>query len=131
LVDDPDLHRVIESYSNWGRDCWCLPGQSNTCGKRFDVEFDELSTNVPNTWYVFSNSKDGKVKFGALDKDNKTSIIGSRVPFSLKFSTIGNGLDILTLIKVSPTMDVSSSNGTQLGIKLNTTQIKLTGYNKF
>jgi len=95
------------------------------------IKFDELSTNVPNTWYVFSNSKDGKVKFGALDKDNKTSITGSRVPFSLKFSTIGNGLDILTLIKVSPTMDVSSSNGTQLGIKLNTTQIKLTGYNKF
>lgn len=95
------------------------------------VKFDELSTNVPNTWYIFSNSKDGKVKFGALDRDNKTLINGNRVPFRLKFSTIGNGVDILTSIKVSPTMDVSSSTGTQLGINLNTTQIKLTGYNKF
>jgi len=49
----------------------------------------------------------------------------------LKFSTIGSGVDILTSVKVSPTMDASSSNGTQLGIELNTTQIKLTGYNNF
>jgi hypothetical protein len=34
-------------------------------------------------------------------------------------------------VKVSPTMDASSSDGTQLGINLNTTQIKLTGYRNF
>jgi len=95
------------------------------------IKFEELSPSVPNTWYVFANSVTGKVKFGALDQNNKTPINGAFIPFKLKFSTIGNGVDILTSVKVSPTMDASSSNGTQLGIDLNTTQIKLTGYNNF
>ena len=36
------LHRVIRSLVNWGRDCHCLPGQSNTCGKRFEYEWPRL-----------------------------------------------------------------------------------------
>jgi hypothetical protein len=49
----------------------------------------------------------------------------------LRFSTIGDGVNILTSVKVSPTMDASDSKGVQLGINLNSTQIKLTGYNNF
>jgi hypothetical protein len=94
------------------------------------IKFEELSSSVPNTWYVFANSKSGKVKFGALDQ-NKNPINGTNIPFKLKFSTIGNGVDILTSIKVSPTMDASDSKGKQLGINLNITQIKLTGYKNF
>ncbi len=95
------------------------------------IKFEELSPNLPNTWYIFVNSVDGKVKFGGIDQGEKTPIIGNTIPFKLKFSTIGNGVDILTSIKVSPTMDASTVKGSQLGIKLNTTQIKLTGYNNF
>jgi len=95
------------------------------------IKFEELANNLPNTWYTFVNTKDGIVKFGALDQAGKTSITGTSTPFKLKFSTIGDGVNILTSVKVSPIMDASSSNGTQLGINLNTTQIKLTGYNNF
>ena len=95
------------------------------------IKFEELKSEVPNTWYLFANSKSGKVKFGALDQNGKTPIKGTNIPFKLKFSTIGNGVDILTSVKVSPTMDASSANGSQLGINLNTTQIKLVGYNNF
>lgn len=35
FTDKPRLKRVIESMRDWGRDCWCAPGQDNTCGKRF------------------------------------------------------------------------------------------------
>jgi hypothetical protein len=94
------------------------------------IKFEELLSSIPNTWYVFANSKSGKVKFGALDQ-NKNPINGTNIPFKLKFSTIGNGVDILTSIKVSPTMDASDSKGKQLGINLNITQIKLTGYKNF
>ena len=94
------------------------------------IKFEEILSSVPNTWYVFAHSKSGKVKFGALDQ-NKNPINGTNIPFKLKFSTIGNGIDILTSVKVSPTMDASDSKGKQLGINLNTTQIKLTGYNNF
>jgi monoamine oxidase len=41
------------------------------------------------------------------------------------------GVNILTAIKVSQTMDASDAKGNQLGINLNTSQIKLTGYNNF
>jgi hypothetical protein len=95
------------------------------------IKFEELSPNIPNTWYLFVNSVDGKIKFGAIDQGEKTPINGTSIPFKLKFSTIGNGVDILTSIKVSPTMDASAVKGSQLGINLNTTQIKLTGYNNF
>ena len=95
------------------------------------IKFEELKSEVPNSWYIFVNSKDGKVKFGAIDQNNKTSINGNLIPFKLRFSTIGNGVDILTSVKVSPTMDASNSRGVQLGIDLNSTQIKLTGYNNF
>jgi len=95
------------------------------------IKFEELSPNLPNTWYLFVNSVDNKIKFGAIDQGEKTPINGNSTPFKLKFSTIGNGVDILTSIKVSSTMDASAVKGNQLGINLNTSQIKLTGYNNF
>lgn len=95
------------------------------------IKFEELLATVPNTWYVFASSKDGRVKFGALDKNNSEAIKGTNVPFKLKFSTIGQGVDIVTSVKVSPLMDAADIKGNQLGINLNSTQIKLTGYNNF
>jgi hypothetical protein len=95
------------------------------------LKFEELTSTLPNSWFIFANAKDGKVKFGALDQNNRTAITEASTPFKLKFSTIGNGVDILTSVSVSPTMDASAINGNQLGINLNRTQIKLTGYNNF
>ena len=94
------------------------------------IKFEELKSEVPNSWYVFVNSKDGKVKFGGIDQNNKP-INGTNIPFKVRFSTIGDGVNILTSVKVSPTMDASDSKGVQLGINLNSTQIKLTGYKNF
>ncbi len=36
------LRRVAASIRDWGRDCWCEPGQDNTCGKRFDWQLGKL-----------------------------------------------------------------------------------------
>jgi len=35
-TDDPQLYKTLRSLRDWGRDCWCLPGEDNTCGHRFD-----------------------------------------------------------------------------------------------
>lgn len=93
------------------------------------VKFESVTADVP-TWLVFANASEGKIKFGAVDKDVKTPYTGG-VPFKLVFSTIQNGLDINSYIKVTSNMDASDMSGNQLGINLNTTQIKLTGYNNF
>ena len=95
------------------------------------IKFEELVPTVPATWYIFANSKDGRVKFGALDQNKTIPLTGVSVPFKLKFTTIGEGVDIITSVKVSQIMDASDSKGNQLGINLNSTQIKLTGYNNF
>jgi CDP-6-deoxy-D-xylo-4-hexulose-3-dehydrase len=36
LMEAPLLRTLVESFRDWGRDCWCAPGKDNTCGKRFD-----------------------------------------------------------------------------------------------
>lgn len=95
------------------------------------VRFDEIKSEVPNTWFVFANSKEGVLRFGAIDREMKTPIKGASAPFKLKFSTLENGLDISTKIKVTSNLDASNNKGEQLAINLNTTTIKLTGYNNF
>lgn len=42
LTDKPKLKKIIESFRDWGRDCWCAPGKENTCGKRFDWQLGDL-----------------------------------------------------------------------------------------
>jgi hypothetical protein len=95
------------------------------------IKFEEMISNVPNSWFVFANAKEGIVKFGALDQNNSNPIKGTNMPFKLKFSTIGDGVDVLTSLKVSPTMDAADNKGNQLGVVLNMINIKLTGYNNF
>jgi len=41
-TDDEDLAAIAESIRDWGRDCYCQPGRSNTCGKRFDWSLGTL-----------------------------------------------------------------------------------------
>lgn len=95
------------------------------------LKFESITNELPNTWYTFVNNKDGKIKFGSIDKDMKSPVTGNLIPFKLKFSSINNGSDLNTFIKVSPVMDASSKTGYQLGINLNTDNIKLTGINLF
>ncbi len=42
LTQSPLLQTLIESFRDWGRDCWCDPGKDNTCGKRFDWQLGDL-----------------------------------------------------------------------------------------
>ncbi|WP_221091160.1 lipopolysaccharide biosynthesis protein RfbH [Deinococcus aquaedulcis] len=42
LTNQPLLKKLVESFRDWGRDCWCEPGVDNTCGKRFDWQLGEL-----------------------------------------------------------------------------------------
>ena len=45
---------VAESFRDWGRDCWCEPGQQDTCGKRFDQQFGEMPHGYDHK-YVYSH----------------------------------------------------------------------------
>lgn len=42
LTKSPPLKKIVESFRDWGRDCWCGPGEDNTCGKRFEWQLGTL-----------------------------------------------------------------------------------------
>lgn len=95
------------------------------------IKFEELKSEISNKWVIFVNKKDAIIRVVSIDKELKYPVSGILTPFKLKFSSVENGLDLSTKIKVTSNMDASDNNGTQLGINLNTTTIKLTGYNFF
>jgi CDP-6-deoxy-D-xylo-4-hexulose-3-dehydrase len=45
--------RILESFRDWGRDCWCRPGTDNTCGKRFSQDFEGLPSGYDHK-YIYS-----------------------------------------------------------------------------
>lgn len=53
-TDDPQLRRLVESFRDWGRDCWCPSGRDNTCKHRFDQQFGELPKGYDHK-YVYSH----------------------------------------------------------------------------
>lgn len=53
-TDDPLLKRLVESFRDWGRDCWCPSGKDNTCSNRFGQQFGELPFGYDHK-YVYSH----------------------------------------------------------------------------
>lgn len=53
-TNDLELKRIVESFRDWGRDCWCPPGKDNTCGHRFDHQFGTLPFGYDHK-YVYSH----------------------------------------------------------------------------
>ena len=54
VTNDAKLKRLIESFRDWGRDCWCEPGCDDSCGKRFGWQFGELPFGYDHK-YVYSH----------------------------------------------------------------------------
>ncbi len=54
LTGKPLLKTLVESFRDWGRDCWCETGKENTCGKRFDWQLGELPCGYDHK-YTYSH----------------------------------------------------------------------------
>jgi CDP-6-deoxy-D-xylo-4-hexulose-3-dehydrase len=53
-TNDLALKRIVESFRDWGRDCWCASGHDNSCKKRFDKQFGTLPFGYDHK-YVYSH----------------------------------------------------------------------------
>lgn len=53
-TDDPLLDKIVRSFRDWGRDCWCVGGVDNTCKMRFTGKFGELPAGYDHK-YVYSH----------------------------------------------------------------------------
>ena len=54
VVNAGRLSRIARSVRDWGRDCWCAPGESNTCGKRFGWQLGDLPRGYDHK-YTYTN----------------------------------------------------------------------------
>jgi NDP-hexose-3,4-dehydratase len=54
LTDSLVLARVVKSLRDWGRDCWCEPGESNRCGRRFGFTLGDLPHGYDHK-YIYSH----------------------------------------------------------------------------
>ncbi|WP_192896551.1 lipopolysaccharide biosynthesis protein RfbH [Cohnella sp. AR92] len=54
LTSSPLLRKIVESYRDWGRDCWCEPGEDNTCGRRWDWKLGDLPHGYDHK-YIYSH----------------------------------------------------------------------------
>ena len=54
ITNDDQLARIARSFRDWGRDCYCAGGESNTCGKRFSQQFGSLPPGFDHK-YVYSH----------------------------------------------------------------------------
>jgi CDP-6-deoxy-D-xylo-4-hexulose-3-dehydrase len=54
FTNNNELKLIIESFRDWGRDCYCGPGQDNTCGKRFCWKLGDLPEGYDHK-YTYSH----------------------------------------------------------------------------
>ena len=54
FTNNSELKRIIESFRDWGRDCYCQPGKDNTCGKRFGWQLGDLPLGYDHK-YTYSH----------------------------------------------------------------------------
>jgi CDP-6-deoxy-D-xylo-4-hexulose-3-dehydrase len=54
LTNRPQLKKLVESFRDWGRDCWCAPGKDNTCGQRFEWQLGDLPYGYDHK-YIYSH----------------------------------------------------------------------------
>lgn len=54
FTKDPTIRRAMESFRDWGRDCYCDPGKDNTCKKRFGWQLGQLPRGYDHK-YTYSH----------------------------------------------------------------------------
>ena len=83
ITDDPQLARIIKSFRDWGRDCYCEGGENNTCGCRFTKQYGTLPKGYDHK-YVYSHigynlkMTDMQAAIGAAQMDKLDTFMNRR-----------------------------------------------------
>lgn len=113
LTDKPRLRRVIESMRDWGRDCWCAPGQDNTCGKRFGRKLGQLPMGYDHKYtysHIGYNLKitDMQAAVGLAQLDRVDEFIAARRRnFALLTEQLKSLEDVFILPEATPNSEPS------------------------
>tara|TARA_Y100000996_G_scaffold413480_1_gene401812 strand:- start:3709 stop:5031 length:1323 start_codon:yes stop_codon:yes gene_type:complete len=83
ITDSNKLKLEIDSFRDWGRDCWCKSGHDNTCKKRFEWQLGELPHGYDHK-YIYSNigynlkATDLQASIGLAQLDKLDNFIAAR-----------------------------------------------------
>lgn len=109
-TNDIQLKRLIESFRDWGRDCWCPSGKDDTCKHRFTQQFGELPLGYDHK-YVYShlgyNLKvtDMQAAVGCAQLDKLPSFIEAR---KRNWQMLRTGLNDLQNVFILPEPTINS-----------------------
>jgi len=113
LAHKPAMKRLVESFRDWGRDCWCETGKDNTCGKRFDWQLGNLPCGYDHKYtytHIGYNLKltDMQAAVGVAQLERLPGFIEAR---RRNFATLHAGLreldDVLVLPEATPNSEPS------------------------
>jgi CDP-6-deoxy-D-xylo-4-hexulose-3-dehydrase len=113
FTNKPRLRRVMESMRDWGRDCWCAPGQDNTCGKRFARRLGDLPFGYDHK-YTYSHCgynlkiTDMQAAVGLAQMDRVDDFVAARRRnFKLLTELLRPLEDVFILPEATPNSDPS------------------------
>jgi len=122
MTDKPQLQVLIDSFRDWGRDCWCEPGMDNTCGKRFDWQLGTLPCGYDHK-YTYSHvgynlkATDMQAALGFSQMDKLPEFIAKRkANFVYLKNALGSLEEFLVLPEATPNSDPSWF-GFPIGVK--------------
>lgn len=104
VTDSPKLKQILESYRDWGRDCWCEPGEDNTCGTRFANDYDHKYTYSRIGYNLKASDFQAAVGVAQLERLNGFVSVRRK-----NYNYLRAGLDGLPVEFVEATPDSSPS----------------------
>ena len=113
FTNNSELKRILESFRDWGRDCFCAPGQNDTCGKRFEWKIGNMPFGYDHKFiysHVGYNFKitDMQASIGLAQLEHLENFTQTR---KFNFSYLKNGLkkfhSDLILPEATPNSDPS------------------------
>ncbi|GAL92643.1 lipopolysaccharide biosynthesis protein RfbH [Microcystis aeruginosa] len=113
LTSDTRLKKIVESFRDWGRDCWCPPGVDNTCNKRFGWQLGDLPFGYDHKYtysHVGYNLKmtDMQAAVGVAQLDKLPGFIKKRLEnFDFLHQKLQELQDVLILPEASPDSEPS------------------------
>ena len=105
LTPKKTTRKLVESFRDWGRDCWCEPGDADTCGRRFDWLLGELPYGYDHK-YIYShigyNLKltDMQAAVGVAQMDKVPGFVEDR---RRNWRALRDGLEDLSDVFILPT----------------------------
>jgi CDP-6-deoxy-D-xylo-4-hexulose-3-dehydrase len=107
IINKARYGRIVRSVRDWGRDCWCAPGESNSCGKRFGWQLGALAEGYDHK-YIYSHvgynlkPTDLQAAIGVAQLQRLDAFIAKR---RAHFSMLSQGLQPFAEGLILPTWD--------------------------